>query len=470
MSFLRRGNRNRSDKRKNEEEDDSIYIPNRPVEWRRFLTYLRPYGGRLALALLALIVSSALSLVFPAIIQQVVDTVLTQADLDLLNTITLILLVVFLVRSFTTFVQTYQLGFVGERVLLDIRHQIYRQLQRLSLGFFIERRVGELISRLASDVTVMQTLLTSSATNLISQSITLLGSVTIMFILNWRLTLFIVVLIPIVVAFGFVFGFYLRRISTQVQDALAGATTVAEEVLQNIREVKSFVREDYEIRRYEGALGETFAASIRLLRVRSVFGPIIAFFAFGALAMILWFGGREVIDGRLSGGELVAFLVYGLTVAGSFAAIINLYTEYQQAIGATKRVFEILDLIPQVQDAPGAQVLGQIDGRITFANVGFAYQADVPVLQDVTLDIAAGEIVALVGPSGAGKSTLLNLIPRFYDVSQRQHLGRYGRCASDHPVSACANMSASYRRRRCCSVAASVTISCMAGSMPATRR
>jgi subfamily B ATP-binding cassette protein MsbA len=357
-----------------------------------------------------------LSLVFPAVIQNVVDSVFTDADLQLLDSITIVLLLVFVFRSVATFIQNFNLNYVGEKVVVDIRKELYAHLQLLPVQFFIDRRVGELISRISSDVTVMRTVLTGNMSTLLQQALTLFGSVVVMFVLNWRLTMFIIVLMPVIVLIGFVFGTYIRRMSTRVQDEIAGATVVAEEVFQNIREVKSFVRENYEVGRYNGAVDKAFRASVRLLTVRSVFGPITAFFGFAALALILWFGGREVLENRLSAGELIAFLVYGLTVAGSFAGLVGLYSQFQEAVGATKRVFQILDTQADIDDSPNAVVLDDVKGAISLRDVTFAYDGDHDVLKGITLDIQDGEIIALVGPSGAGKSTLFNLIPRFYDV------------------------------------------------------
>lgn len=392
-------------------------IPDVPVKVSRLLTYLRPYALRLIVALLAMLASAALGLVFPAVIQNVVDSVLVQGNVQLLDQITLGLLIVFLFRSLTELIETYNLNYVGERIVVDLRTQVYRHLQALSLGFFAQRRVGELVSRLSSDVTVMRGVLTGNVNNLIQQVVTMIGAVIIMLFINWRLTLFILALVPIIVALGAGFGFWLRRISTQIQDEIAGATTVVEEVLQNIREVKSFVREPYEINRYETALGRAFKAAIRLLRIRSLFGPLMAFLGFGGLALILWFGGREVLEGRLSGGELIAFLIYGLTVAGSLAGLVGVYAQFQEAIGATRRIFQILDTAPDVLDTPGAQQLEKVAGRLSFEQVNFSYDTRQEVLHSINLDIAPGEIIALVGPSGAGKSTIFNLIPRFYDPS-----------------------------------------------------
>ena len=394
---------------------DQRDIPATKMQWRRLLGYLQKYKLRLLLATIGLTLASALSLVFPAVIQSVIDSVLTDADFALLDRITLALLAVFVFRSLASFLQNYNLNYVGERIVVDIRCELYAHLQTLSIRFYTDRRVGELISRISSDVTVVRTVLTGNVSTFLQQTLTLIGSVAIMFYLNWRLTMFIIVLMPVIVVIAFVLGSAIRRTSTKVQDEIARATIVAEEVFQNIREVKSFDRENYEISRYNDAIAVAFRAAVKLLTVRSVFGPIIAFFAFAGLAMILWFGGREVLDGRLSAGELIAFLIYGLTVAASFAGVVSVYSQLQEAIGATKRVFEMLDAEPDVRDRPKAHQLAVVRGAISLQNVSFAYEDEQEVLRDIDLEIEEGEVIALVGPSGAGKSTIFNLIPRFYD-------------------------------------------------------
>ena len=394
---------------------DAREVPAGPVNWRRLVGYLRPYLGYMSIAVLATLGSGVLSLVFPWVIQNVIDAVLTQRNLELLNQITLGLLLVFLLRSVTSLVETYTLNYVGERLVVDVRTELYRHLQSLSLGFFVQRGVGELASRLSNDVTAIRSTLTSNVNVLLQQVVIMVGSVAVMLVINWRLSLFILALVPIIIALGALFGFRLRRINTEITDDLASALNVANEAMQNVREVKSFVREPYEINRYEGAVNRAFRASLRLLRIRAFFGPLVAFFGFGGLSLVLWFGGREVLADRLTVGELISFLIYGLSVAGSLGSLVGLYTSLQEALGATKRVFQLMDIVPDVKDAPDAKSLPHVDGRITFEQVSFSYDERQEVLQDIELDIAPGEIIALVGPSGAGKSTVFNLIPRFYD-------------------------------------------------------
>ncbi len=402
-------------RRRNRGSKPDEETPDIPVPWRRLFSYLRPYLGFMGIAFFALVRSSLLSLVFPAMIQRVVDSVLQAQDTALLDQITLVLLGVFVLRALTQLVETYTVNYVGERIVMDLRTDLYKHIISMSLAFFTKRRSGELLSRLSSDVTMIRQVMTDNINVLLSQLIIAGGSVVIMLALNWRLTLFILVLVPILAAIAVVLGRLLRIASTRIQDEIARATTVASEVIQNVREVKTFVREPYEQDRYEGAVRRAFKVAISVLRLRSALGSTIALVAFGGIALVLWFGGREAIAGRLSGGELVAFLVYGLTVAGSLGSILNLYSMFQQGLGATKRVFDILQQMPDILDAPNAQTLARVAGEIHFSDVSFSYDQRQEVLHNISLTIPAGEILALVGASGAGKSTIFNLIPRFYD-------------------------------------------------------
>lgn len=389
--------------------------PDTPVNWRRLLGYLKPYRGRMALAIAALSVSSAMGLTFPLVIVQLLDSVLKEQNLAQLNWLTLALIGVFFVQASFSLVMSYTLNFVGENIVLDLRAQLYRHLQNLSLGFYANRRTGEIISRISSDVTQVRTLLTNNATQLLSNIVSLVGSVVIVFLLNPRLVVFVLVLMLAIVGIAVVYGRSLQRMSTQVQDSLADSTVAVEEGLQGIRVVKSFTNESHEVNRYQSALRVTLQAALRLALYRSIFGGLMAFLGFSAVAAILWFSGREVLAGRLEFSTISGFLIYSITIASSLGGLSSLYGQFREAVGSIQRFFEIIDTVPDVADAPNAGTMPAVAGAIRFDAVSFGYENNVAVINNVSLDIAPGEIVALVGPSGAGKSTLFNLIPRFYD-------------------------------------------------------
>jgi subfamily B ATP-binding cassette protein MsbA len=385
------------------------------VNWRRLFGYLTPYRGWMALAVLALLISSGAGLAFPLVIVRLLDTVTRAHDFGALNLMAGLLVGIFLLQAAFNFLQSYLLAYTGERIVYDLRTSLYAHLHRLSLDFYATRRVGDLVSRLSSDVTQMRTMLTTSVTMFLSQILTLTGSIVIVLTLNTRFTLFILALVPVLLGVAFVFGGWIRRGSTQIQDQLAASTVVAEEGLQGIRVVKSFGQEAYETRRYAGAMEKTFRASLKMAVYNSLFTAVMMFLGFGAIGAIMWYGGREVIAGRLSLAMITGFLMYGISIAASVGGLGGLYAQISAAVGGVQRVFEIMDTRPSVQDAPGAEALPPIAGRISFQDVSFSYNGDAEVLHNVSLELKPGEILALVGPSGAGKSTLFNLIPRFYD-------------------------------------------------------
>jgi len=396
-----------------EEKDQALSL--KAVNWRRLFGYLQPYRWRMALAILALLFTSGLGLAFPLVIVRLLESVTQAKSYGSLNGLALLLVGLFLVQAAFAFVQSYLLTYIGERIVYDLRTSLYNHLQQLSLDFYAVRRVGEIVSRLSSDVTQMRTMLTTNITQLLSQIVTLIGAIVIVLTLNANLTLFILALIPVVVLVAFVFGGRIQKASTGVQDRLADATVVAEEGLQGVRVVKSFGRETYETQRYQAAMEKTFQSALRMAVYNSMFSSVMLFLGFGSVAALIWYGGREVIAGRLTLALISGFLIYGITIAASLGGLGNLYAQLRAAIGGVQRVFELLDTKVSVQDAPNAIVLPASQGRIAFHDVSFSYEDSAPVLQDVSLELRAGEILALVGLSGAGKSTMLNMIPRFYD-------------------------------------------------------
>lgn len=386
-------------------------------QFRRLLAFVRPYRGRLFLALASIVVGSALGLAVPYTLQFLIDAVFQQNDAALLNRITLILIAIFASQSAFTFVRRYLLAFTGERVMADLRLRLFEHLQGLSLSFFNERRTGELVSRLTNDVATVRAVVTSDIATALSQVLTFFGALALIIITDWRLTLFMLALIPLVVLIATIFGRRLRALSASVQDQLADATTVLEESIAGVRVVQSFTRERYEIGRFSESIERTFDLAMKRVRLASTFGPSISFLGFGAVVSIFWFGGHEVLAGRLTAGQLFMFLVLTLTIAGSIGQFSGLWTSLQEALGATQRLFELLDTRSDIIEIPGAPALPPVEGRITLENVSFAYTDDAgtPILAGIDLEVRPGEVLALVGPSGAGKTTLANLIPRFFD-------------------------------------------------------
>ncbi len=412
MMNRRRGERTR---RISDEVENEKRPPLTSVNWGRLLGYLKPYRRRMVLAMGALLLSTGFGLAFPAVIVQLLSSVTQSGQASSLNMLAGLLIGIFLLQAVFNFAQSYLLAYIGERIVLDLRTSLYSHLQRLSLDFYAVRRVGDLVSRLSSDVTQMRTVLTTNITSLLSQTLTLIGSVAILLTMNAQFTLFILALAPVLILIAFVFGRRIQKGSTKIQDQLADSTVVAEEGLQGIRVVKSFGREGYEMGRYHTAMEKTFRAALKLAVYNSLFGGVMMFLGFSAIAAIVWYGGNEVLAGRLSVAMITGFLIYGISIAGSLAGLGGLYAQFSAAIGGVQRVFEILDTKPSVQDAPDAVELPAVKGEIGFDKVSFQYEQDAPVLHEIALEVRAGEILALVGPSGAGKSTIFNLIPRFYD-------------------------------------------------------
>jgi subfamily B ATP-binding cassette protein MsbA len=388
------------------------------VNWGRLFGYLKPYWRQMTLAILALLLSSGFGLTFPLVIVRLLDSVTKAKSFGPLNSLALLLVGIFLLQAIFTSLQSYLLSYIGEHIVYDLRTSLYSQLQKLSLDFYSSRRVGDIVSRLSSDVTQMRTMLTNNLTGFLSSVLTLIGSIIIVLTMNARLTLFILALVPILIGVAALFGSRVQKASTQIQDQLADSTVVAEEGLQGIRVVKSFGREDYEIQRYHNAMEKTFRASLKISVYNSAFMAVMMFLGFSTLAAIMWYGGREVISGHLTLATITGFLMYGLSIAGSLGGLASLYGQIRSAIGGVRRVFEILDTSPSVRDEVGAAVMPPARGHIAFEHVSFTYDGEATVLQDVSLNISAGEILALVGPSGAGKSTIFNLIPRFYDPTE----------------------------------------------------
>ncbi|MCP3993746.1 MAG: ATP-binding cassette domain-containing protein [bacterium] len=386
---------------------------------RRLFVFARPYRKRIVAATIAVVFASGLGLVFPRIMGDLVDSALGEiegADTSELDRFAVILVAVFLLQAGFNFLRSYWLAIAGEGVVADLRRAVFDRVIRLGVPFFDERKTGEITSRLTADAAVVQQTVSTAVAQALAQGITLIGSVILLFLLSFRLSLTVLTFVPIVMIAAFVFGRRLRSISTEFQDRLATANSLAEEAISSVRVVKWFAAEDETARLYDQDIIKSYEVAVRRARVRSVFVPTVTFVMFSTLALVLWQGGRQVIAGNLTAGNLVTFLLYTLTVAGAIGTFTGLYAQLQEALGASQRIFELLDESPEVAEADNTNNPEPM-GTLAFENVHFAYSDRAgEVLSDINLTVTQGEVVALVGPSGAGKTTLVQLIPRFYDV------------------------------------------------------
>lgn len=399
-----------------------------PRQLVRLLAFARPYRALFVVGLLATLVSSGLNLVFPALFGRLIDASFLRvgsSDTSQLDRTVVLLLGIFALSAVFGAAQSYLLSRVGAGVVADLRRAVFSHLLTLSPRFFGEHKTGDLTSRLTSDVGTVQTVTSTALAQLAAQTVSLVGAVVLLISTSARLSLLTLAVIPLVIGTAVVVGRQIRRVSREVQDAVAGANASAEEAISGVRVVQSFTAEGVEQGRYGEGVLASFRAALRRAQWQALMAGVMSFLTFGALAVVLWYGGRQVMAGSLTPGNLVTFLFYALQVGGTVAGLTGIFNQFQEALGASGRIFELLDErsdLPQpAQPAP----LVRADGRVTFSGVTFAYEGEGEpgarergaVLRDVTLDVPAGQVVALVGPSGAGKTTLVNLIPRFWDVT-----------------------------------------------------
>ena len=373
----------------------------------------------LALATLTLVLSALIGLAFPMVVRYLLDAAFIDKSRMVLDRIAIGLVVLFSIQALLNYAQTYLLSAVGERVVAGLRQELFSRLLTMSPGFFAERRTGELTSRLTTDIGLLQGVLSHQIAEFSRQMLALVGGIILLTLMQPRLTLTALAVVPLVVGSALFFGRRLRRMTTSVQDKVAEATASAEEAFSQIRTVQSFVQEPAERKRYAERIGESVRAALARAQIRGVFFGVLTFSTFVGIVIVLWQGGLLVLEGQLTPGELVQFLLYTITIAAAIGALASFFSSYQEAVGAAQRVFEILETEPAIKDPPAPIALpSPARGSVSFDRVSFRYSPDTSAawtLQDIDLSCAPGEVVALVGPSGAGKTTLVSLLPRFWD-------------------------------------------------------
>ncbi|WP_419078456.1 lipid A export permease/ATP-binding protein MsbA [Phascolarctobacterium faecium] len=384
----------------------------------RILSYIKPYMHRLIFAMFCTIMAAAGNLYIPWIIKDMIDEVLADKNGTMLNWIAASIIAIFVVRGLFWYGQNYLMSYVGQSVIIDIRAAVFKKLQRLSVSFYDKNKTGTIMSYVTNDVNALQSAMVENTIEMITEGFILIGSVVAMIYLDWRLTLFTVCTFPVVLWFMEFFGKKIRKTGGRIQECTADITSVLQESVASARVIKSFVREDYEVDRFDVENRANFRANMKNAQLMATLAPVVELVAAIGVTMIIWYGGNNVINGTITAGSLVAFLTYAVNISNPIKRLTRVIGNIQKALAAAQRVFMIIDMPEEIAESRDAKQLPEVSGKVEFQNVSFAYDDKGNVITDLSFSVKPGEVIAIVGPSGAGKSTIANLLPRFYDVNK----------------------------------------------------
>lgn len=384
----------------------------------RILSYIKPYMHRLIFAMFCTIMAAAGNLYIPWIIKDMIDEVLADKNGTMLNWIAASIIAIFVVRGLFWYGQNYLMSYVGQSVIIDIRAAVFKKLQRLSVSFYDKNKTGTIMSYVTNDVNALQSAMVENTIEMITEGFILIGSVVAMIYLDWRLTLFTVCTFPVVLWFMEFFGKKIRKTGGRIQECTADITSVLQESVASARVIKSFVREDYEVDRFDVENRANFRANMKNAQLMATLTPVVELVAVIGVTMIIWYGGNNVINGTITAGSLVAFLTYAVNISNPIKRLTRVIGNIQKALAAAQRVFMIIDMPEEIAESRDAKQLPEVSGKVEFQNVSFAYDDKGNVITDLSFSVKPGEVIAIVGPSGAGKSTIANLLPRFYDVNK----------------------------------------------------
>ena len=377
--------------------------------------HVRPHLPRLGMAMLLMAIVACSTAALAYLMEPVMDDVFDKQDREMLIAVPIAILVVTLIKGAATYGQAVLLAFVGQRIIADLQNRLFRHVIHFDLAFFHDTASGKLVSRMTNDINLMRNAVANAITGAIKDTLTLLFLVGVMFEKDWKLALIAFFVFPLAVYPIIRIGRRMRKVSTSALGELGSFTARLNEAFQGARHVKAYNMEDFESTRTERRIETVFRLIFKSLRTRAAASPIMETLGGVFIALIILYGGWQVIDGTLTKGEFMAFVTAMLLAYQPLKALANLNTNLQEGLAATERVFTILDTKPTITTTPNAPDLKIAGGEIVFENVRFTYGTGTAALHDISLEVPAGKSVALVGPSGAGKSTILNLIPRFYD-------------------------------------------------------
>jgi len=390
----------------------------------RLFSYIGEHKWKLYLGLLFLLLTGATALLFPLLLGKLVKTI-ENKNFEDINRIGLLLILVLTGQSICSYFRVYLFVNYTENTLASLRRAVYAHLITLPMTFFVQKRVGDLNSRMSADISQIQDTLTTTIAEFLRQFILVIGGIILLVVISPKLTLLMLAIVPVVAVAAVIFGRFIRKTSRQVQEKIADSNTIIEETLQGISNVKAFANEFFENKRYKYSTEEIVKIGILGGKYRGAFASFIIFCLFGAIVAVIWYGVVLASQNQLLIGDLISFILYSAFVGASFGGIAELYAQIQKAVGAVERVFEILDEKAEALDisAPKNEK-ASIEGIVSFKNVAFTYPSrkEVQVLKNISFESNKGETIAIVGPSGSGKSTLVGLLLRFYDVESGQLL------------------------------------------------
>jgi ABC-type multidrug transport system fused ATPase/permease subunit len=406
-------------------------------ELLRLYVFLKPYKWKFALGLFFILISSSASLMFPKFLGNMVDMANKGKMISEISHAGLILLAILLIQALFSYMRTRIFVYVTEKTMASIRQHVYNHLIKLPMVFYSEQRVGELNSRISSDVSILQHSLTETLADLLSQLLVITGGITLMMISSFKLTLFMLAIVPAMALLAFFTGRNIRRYSKKMQSFIAESNTIVEETLQGIQNVKAFTNEPYEMDRYRQKTDDVAQAGIRGGKYQAIMSFIVFGF-FVAMGLVIWRGAILISKGQMEAGQLFSFVIYSGFIAGNIAGMAGVYTRLQRTIGAAEKLLQLIEEPTEsIDDVYVPDPAYSINGRIVFDNVGFSYPSrpETVVLKDLSFTVEAGQEIALVGPSGAGKSTIASLLLKFYETSEGSILFD-GRDSRSFPVTA----------------------------------